>query len=156
MFLEIPQYWHKNTCVRVSSSIQASVQVFFCEFCEISKNRFFTEHLWATASEHSSALLFRYFPFFLLCYIKPNTSAFIFVKQRSTTVLQTGVSKYSNKSRWMIYLFTNYGNNHWCCSVQNDVLKNFTGFTEKYLCQSPLIENAIFTEYLRTTDTAIT
>ena len=24
-------------------------QVFSCEFCEISKNTFFTEHLWATA-----------------------------------------------------------------------------------------------------------
>ena len=26
-------------------------QVFFSEFCEISKNTFFTEHLWATASD---------------------------------------------------------------------------------------------------------
>ena len=26
-------------------------QVFSCEFCEISKNNFFTEHLWATTSE---------------------------------------------------------------------------------------------------------
>ena len=26
-------------------------QVFPCEFCKISKNTFFTEHLWATASE---------------------------------------------------------------------------------------------------------
>ena len=26
-------------------------QVFSCEFCEISKNNFFTEHLWTTASE---------------------------------------------------------------------------------------------------------
>ena len=26
-------------------------QVFSCEFCEISKNTFFTKHLWATASE---------------------------------------------------------------------------------------------------------
>ena len=26
-------------------------QVFSCEFCETSKNTFFTEHLWATASE---------------------------------------------------------------------------------------------------------
>ena len=26
-------------------------QVFSCEFCEISKNTFFTEHLWATASK---------------------------------------------------------------------------------------------------------
>ena len=28
-------------------------QVFFCEFCEISKNIFFTEHLRTTASVHS-------------------------------------------------------------------------------------------------------
>ena len=26
-------------------------QVFSCEFCQISKNSFFTEHLWATASK---------------------------------------------------------------------------------------------------------
>ena len=26
-------------------------QVFSCEFCEISKNTFITEHLWTTASE---------------------------------------------------------------------------------------------------------
>ena len=26
-------------------------QVFSCEFCKISQNTFFTEHLWATASE---------------------------------------------------------------------------------------------------------
>ena len=26
------------------------VQMFTCEFCETSKNIFFTEHLWATAS----------------------------------------------------------------------------------------------------------
>ena len=27
-------------------------QVFSCEFCEISRNTFFTEHLWATASQN--------------------------------------------------------------------------------------------------------
>ena len=32
---------------------EALVQVFSCEFCEISKNTFFTEHLWATASDHA-------------------------------------------------------------------------------------------------------
>ena len=26
------------------------MQVFFCEFCDIFKNTFFTEHLWATGS----------------------------------------------------------------------------------------------------------
>ena len=28
--------------------------MFSCEFCEISKNTFFTEHLWTTASEFLS------------------------------------------------------------------------------------------------------
>ena len=40
-------------------------QVFSCEFCEISKNIFFTEHLWAT-------------PFQLAIH-------FVFYKQRSIT-----------------------------------------------------------------------
>ena len=30
---------------------ESLAQVFSCEFCEISKKTFFTEHLWATASE---------------------------------------------------------------------------------------------------------
>ena len=29
---------------------EALAQVFSCEFCEISKNTIFTEHLWTTAS----------------------------------------------------------------------------------------------------------
>ena len=29
-------------------------QVFPCKFCEISKNNFFTEHLWAIVSEHKN------------------------------------------------------------------------------------------------------
>ena len=29
-------------------------QVFSCEFCEIFKNTFFTENVWATASQKSS------------------------------------------------------------------------------------------------------
>ena len=29
---------------------EALAQVLSCEFCEISKNTFFTEHLWTTAS----------------------------------------------------------------------------------------------------------
>ena len=28
--------------------------VFSCEFCEISKNIYFTEHLWITASSNST------------------------------------------------------------------------------------------------------
>ena len=33
---------------------ETPAQVFSSEFCEISKNTFFTEHLWKTASEESS------------------------------------------------------------------------------------------------------
>ena len=36
---------------------EALALVFFCEFCEISKNIFFTEHLWTTASEKCFELL---------------------------------------------------------------------------------------------------
>ena len=32
------------------NKVQTLAQVFSCEFCEISKNTFFTEHLWETAS----------------------------------------------------------------------------------------------------------
>ena len=54
VFLEILQNSQENTCPRVSFLIkfQASgfkketlTQVFSCEFCEISTNTFFTEHL---------------------------------------------------------------------------------------------------------------
>ena len=62
MFLKIPQNSQENTCVRVSflTKLQAwgnfvktktLAQVFSCEFCEIFKNTFFTEHLRTTASD---------------------------------------------------------------------------------------------------------
>ena len=62
-FLEISQNSQGNTCIRVSFLIKLQLkafnfikketlaQVFSCEFCEISKNTFLTEHVWATASD---------------------------------------------------------------------------------------------------------
>ena len=55
MFLEISQNSQENTCSRVSFLInfikkETLAQVIFCGFCEISKNIFFIEHLWTTAS----------------------------------------------------------------------------------------------------------
>ena len=45
--------WHRpQICNFIKKETQA--QVFFCEFCEIIKNTFFTEHLWATASLYQS------------------------------------------------------------------------------------------------------
>ena len=42
----------KHLCLRPAALIKKETlaQVFSCEFCKISKNTFFTEHLWATAS----------------------------------------------------------------------------------------------------------
>ena len=63
VFLQISQkFTGKNTCARVSFfnnvpgqacnciEKETLAQMFSCEFCEISKNNFFTEHLWATVS----------------------------------------------------------------------------------------------------------
>ena len=54
VFLEILQSSQENTCGRASFLIKKETlaQVFSYEFCEISKNTFFTEHFWATASKH--------------------------------------------------------------------------------------------------------
>ena len=49
VFLEISQNSQENACAR-ASKIETLAQVFSCEFCEISKNTFFTEHVWASAS----------------------------------------------------------------------------------------------------------
>ena len=51
VFLKISQISQENTCARVSFFIKETLaQMFSCEFCEISKNTFFTEHLWMTAA----------------------------------------------------------------------------------------------------------
>ena len=48
MFLEISQFSHENTCNFIKKETLA--HVFSCEFCEISKNTFFTENVMTTAS----------------------------------------------------------------------------------------------------------
>ena len=47
--------FHRKTPVLKPHFIkkEALVRVFSCEFCEISKNTFFSEHLWTTASKHN-------------------------------------------------------------------------------------------------------
>ena len=64
MFLKISQNSQENICTRVSFLIKLKAEAcnfikketlaqvwISCEFCEISKNTFFTERLWATASQ---------------------------------------------------------------------------------------------------------
>ena len=66
VFFKVSQNSQENTCARVSFSSSCSpkpcnnfkkedlTQVFSCEFWEISKNTFLTEHLRTTASEYQS------------------------------------------------------------------------------------------------------
>ena len=65
VFLRILQNPLENTCARVSFLIklradacnlikkETLAQLFSCEFCKISKNTFYTEHLRATGSERA-------------------------------------------------------------------------------------------------------
>ena len=45
--------YFQNKFPEISQNLQENIcaQMFSCEFCEISKNTFFTEHLRTTASE---------------------------------------------------------------------------------------------------------
>ena len=58
VFFKISQNSRENTCARVSFLIklQASDIGVFCEFCEIFKITFFTEHLQRTASVSGNLL----------------------------------------------------------------------------------------------------
>ena len=75
VFLEILQNPQENTCARFSFLIKLLAppatllkkrlaHVFSCEFCEISKNTFFTGHIWTTASinEWKSSLIVTSYP----------------------------------------------------------------------------------------------
>ena len=50
-FTRVIKFLNKVAGLHAFIKKEALVQVLFCEFCEISKSTFFTEHLWATASE---------------------------------------------------------------------------------------------------------
>ena len=87
VFLEVSRNSQENTCSRVSFFIKLQAQacnlikketlaqVFFCEFCKISKNAFFTEHLRTTASKFYKdqlqvlfQFLFCLFLFYISCF----------------------------------------------------------------------------------------
>ena len=59
VFLNISLNSQENTCARVYNFIikEALAQVFSSDLCEISKNTFFTEHPWTTASVYNSIYL---------------------------------------------------------------------------------------------------
>ena len=70
--LEISQNSQPETCNFIKKETLA--QVFSCEFCKISKNTFFTEHLQATASEAEDGVK-NLWGLMDSCYSKKTTTA---------------------------------------------------------------------------------
>ena len=110
LFLKISQSSQENTCARVSFliNLQAEAcnfikkeilaQVLSCEFCKISKNTFFTEHLRTTASNfiydpknQSVKFLWLDETWFLLCYF----ALFLALKVKNEKFLFCGLIRLS-------------------------------------------------------------
>ena len=81
MFIEISQNSQEDTCARVTFLIKLQVsacnfikkdtltQLFSCEFFEISKSTFFTEHQWGTVFVCDLSLFKNSF---FICYVSTN------------------------------------------------------------------------------------
>ena len=55
----VSQNWQENNSgLQHFFKKKTLAQMFSCKFCEISKNTFFAEHLWTTASEIFNKLLY--------------------------------------------------------------------------------------------------
>ena len=65
VFLQI----HKKVRILACNFIKKETlaQIFSCEFCEISKNTFFTEHLWTIASH-----IFKFYKYSFRVAVKIN------------------------------------------------------------------------------------
>ena len=88
VFLEILQNSQENTCARDSFLIklllinfikkESLAQVFSCEFCEISKNNFFTEQLRRLLLQVNEKNSFSHTPSCILPSFSQNTSRYFF------------------------------------------------------------------------------
>ena len=114
-------------------------QVFYCEFCENSKNIFFTEHLRTTASEFiTETLIFRSVlkNFTIPDSLSNNKPSF--TEHLRWLLLNFCGSKYFFVAEYGIYCWQShrFRSSHQRCSVRKGVLTNFAKFTGKHLCLS--------------------
>ena len=88
VFLEISQNSQENPCCRPEAcnfvKTETLVQMFSCEFCEISKNTFFTEHFRATAS----VLVWLICKFFLITMHETDTAAEVYLQRFPTYMFE--------------------------------------------------------------------
>ena len=111
----------ENTCVRVSFLIKLQAEAFIKKLCEISKNTFFTEHLW----------------WLLLSFLNISLVYFsVLVCANLTLSEQSFLEQNILKLLIKFAQTTNFKSSHRRCSVRKGVLRNVVKFTGKYLCQS--------------------
>ena len=90
---------------------EALAQVFSCEYCEISKNTFFTEHLWTTAS--SSRRLS------VICYLWYSN----WFKNETSLILNTNSEAYSEPCQTSkMEIFAKIVNGFWLFFAKNFIL----------------------------------
>ena len=78
-------------------------QVFPCKFCEISKNNFFTEHLWAIASEHKNwTTTFQKVHLLVLTFVLQEQLPEVFYEKMFHSA---NVSSATNAIRWRFFFF---------------------------------------------------
>ena len=86
-----PKSTAKHLCQSLFIKKETLAHVFSCEFCEISKNTFYKEHLWATASVQN------------VYYIKINLCS-RYVNEMSIKCLK----KYLSRNLLQCYLIEEY------------------------------------------------
>ena len=78
-------------------------QVFPRKFCEISKNNFFTEHLWAIASEHKNwTTTFQKVHLLVLTFVLQEQLPEVFYEKMFHSA---NVSSATNAIRWRFFFF---------------------------------------------------
>ena len=101
VFLAISENLHENTCASVSFLIKLQASVSEKResgtFCEVSKNNFFTEHHWVTASSLTTSL----WEDRTYYYKVPFSSSFISLKK----ILQSVKSQKKMFNAFFIQLF---------------------------------------------------
>ena len=123
--------------------------MFYCEFCEISKNTCFTEHLWTTACEFiTETLIFgssRSHTLFKVSILKNfamleplSNNKPSFTEHLRWLLLNFCGSKYFFVAEYGIYCWQLYQfrSSHQRCSVRKGALRNFAKLTGKHKCQS--------------------
>ena len=123
--------------------------MLYCEFCKISKNTIFTEHLWTTSCEFitdilifsssCSQMIFKVSVLKNFAVLEPlSNNKPSFTEHLRWLLPNFCGSKYFFAAEYGIYCWQlhRFRSSHQRCSIRNGVLRNFAKLTGKQKCQS--------------------